>query len=50
MHPRAEIIFRSNHIINHRGFYGMFEFRDEGKYLYAIEKSLNENVINSFYN
>lgn len=36
MHPKAEIIFRSNHIINHRGFYGMYEFRDEGELLLLI--------------
>lgn len=36
MHPKAEIIFRSNHIINHRGFYGMYEFKDESKYLSVI--------------
>ncbi|KFM58167.1 CUB domain-containing protein 2, partial [Stegodyphus mimosarum] len=29
MHPKAEIIFRSNHIVHHRGFYGMYEFRHE---------------------
>ncbi|XP_023215452.1 membrane frizzled-related protein-like [Centruroides sculpturatus] len=29
MHPRAEIIFRTNHIIHHRGFHGIYEFKDE---------------------
>ncbi|XP_055930480.1 cubilin-like [Argiope bruennichi] len=29
MHPKAEIIFRSNHIIQHKGFFGMYEFKDE---------------------
>ncbi|KAG8176884.1 hypothetical protein JTE90_008324 [Oedothorax gibbosus] len=29
MHPKAEIIFRSNHIVHHKGFYGAYEFKDE---------------------
>ncbi|XP_054708887.1 tolloid-like protein 1 [Uloborus diversus] len=29
MHPKAEIIFRSNHIIHHKGFFGQYEFKDE---------------------
>nr|XP_042901635.1 zinc metalloproteinase nas-39 [Parasteatoda tepidariorum] len=32
MHPKAEIIFRSNHIVHHKGFYGTYEFREE-KYI-----------------
>ncbi|GFQ81646.1 CUB domain-containing protein 2 [Trichonephila clavata] len=29
MHPKAEIIFRSNHVIEGQGFFGMYEFKDE---------------------
>lgn len=29
MHPIAEIIFKSNHVVHHRGFHGKYEFTDE---------------------
>ncbi|GFY50066.1 CUB domain-containing protein 2 [Trichonephila inaurata madagascariensis] len=29
MHPKAEIIFRSNHVIEGHGFFGTYEFKDE---------------------
>ncbi|GFX12084.1 CUB domain-containing protein [Trichonephila clavipes] len=29
MHPKAEIIFRSNHVIEGQGFFGKYEFKDE---------------------
>ena len=37
MHPRAEIIFRSNHIIHHQGFHGTYEFRHESKLYKFLE-------------
>ncbi|KAI1301813.1 CUB domain-containing protein 2 [Halotydeus destructor] len=29
MHPRAEIIFKSNHVVNNQGFHAMYNFIDE---------------------
>jgi len=46
LHPKAKIVFRSNHAVHHRGFFATYEFVDEGSRLnYTVIKTWNHYVL-----